>query len=218
MEADFWHGRWRDNNIAFHKPVTNHYLAKYVDRLGLVPGGEVLVPLCGKSVDMAWLRRFDCRVLGVELSDIAVRDFFAEQDIVAERRTEGAFDVLEGGGIRLLCGDIFALDEANVANVTAIYDRAALVALPTEMRARYVEHLDAILPRSAPTLLLTFEYPAHEIDGPPFSVAEADVRALYAGRREVTLLESADRLAEESKLAERGLSRLREHAFLLTAP
>jgi len=217
MESEFWHSRWRDDNIAFHKPRVNHYLAKYFERLALGDGERVLVPLCGKSVDMAWLADRGCRVTGVELSDIAVRGFFKEQGIESRERDEGAYHVLEGGGIALLCGDFFALGAAQVEGVAAVYDRAALVALPAEMRPRYAEHLLAQLAPGVPILLLTFEYPVDEMQGPPFSVDEAEVRRLYSKRRQVTHLESLDRLEDEAKLAERGLTRLTEHAFLLTA-
>lgn len=217
MEAEFWHNRWRDNLIPFHKERTNHYLKKYFHLLEVGDGDDVLVPLCGKSVDMCWLRQQGCTVTGVELSDIAVRDFFVEQGIAAERGADDDFEILEGEGIRLLCGDFFALGAAHTASTAAVYDRAALVALPPEMRARYVDHLHALLAPAAPTLLLTFEYPTHETDGPPFSVDVEEVHALYAGKRRVTLLESLDRLGEEPRLAERGLTQLQEHAFLLSA-
>lgn len=216
MDETFWQNRWQDNVIPFHRVDINHYLEKYFDRLALDDGDEVLVPLCGKSVDMRWLTRRGCRVTGVELSDIAVRDFFQEQGITAVEGKDGAFQVLEGEGIRLLCGDFFALDTVHTAGVAAVYDRAALIALPHEMRARYVDHLLSLLVPDVPILLLTFEYPSHEIDGPPFSVDESEVRALYSSRRRVTRLESIDRLADEARLAERGLTRLEEHAFLLT--
>ena len=216
MDAKFWHNRWQDDLIPFHKSRVNDFLERYFQRLGLAQGDEVLVPLCGKSIDMAWLRDRGCAVTGVELSAIAVRDFFAEQGIAASESEDGAFQVLEGEGITLLSGDFFALGSEHTAKVSAVYDRAALVALPEEMRARYVDHLLSLLAPQVPMLLLTFEYPAHEIDGPPFSVGEEQVRALYEGRRKVTRLESLDRLAAESRLAERGLTQLQEHAFLLT--
>jgi thiopurine S-methyltransferase len=216
MDEKFWHDRWQDDVIPFHRADVNHYLEKYFERLALGDGDGVLVPLCGKSVDMRWLARRGCRVTGVELSDIAVRDFFKEQSIDATERKDGAFRVVEGGGIKLLCGDFFALEATHIADVAAVYDRAALIALPREMRARYADHLLSLLAGDVPILLLTFEYPTHEIDGPPFSVDEAEVRALFSSRRRVTRLESVDRLEAEARLAERGLTRLQEHAFLLT--
>jgi thiopurine S-methyltransferase len=216
MEADFWHTRWQDNRIAFHQGRANHYLVKYFHALNVPPGGRVFVPLCGKSVDMRWLGEQGCTVTGVELSDIAVRDFFHEQGIEATHRHDGAFQIREGAGIRLLAGDFFQLNSEHLAAASAVYDRAALVALPDEMRSRYVDHLLAILPPTAPMLLLTFEYSSHEMEGPPFSVDEAQVRALFGERRRVTRLESLERLQEEQGLAERGLTHLEEHAFLLS--
>ena len=216
MDANFWHKRWRDKLIAFHKPRVNHYLEKYFSRLSLDDGARVLVPLCGKSVDMRWLSDHGCSVTGVELSDIAVGDFFKEQGITAVERKDGDFRILEGDDIRLLCGDIFALEASHTAEVAAVYDRAALIAQPDEVRSRYADHLLSLLAPEIPILLLTFEYPADEIDGPPFSVDEAEVRALFSGRRRVTRLESLERLEDEARLAERGLTQLKEHAFLLT--
>jgi len=216
MDPDFWHARWRDDAIAFHKPHVNQYLEKYVDRLALAEGGEVLVPLCGKSVDMRWLAQRGYRVTGVELSEIAVCDFFAEQAMAATSHREGAFEVTQGAGIRLLCGDFFDLETTHTAGVAAVYDRAALIALPAETRALYADRLLDRVAATAPILLLTLEYPAGEIEGPPFSVDETEVRALFAGRRRIERLESLDRLAEERALAERGLTRLEEHAFLIS--
>ena len=216
MDADFWHNRWQDDVIPFHKERTNHYLEKYFHRLGLADGDRVLVPLCGKSVDMRWLREQGCTVTGVELSEIAVRDFFSEQGITPSQRQEGGFHILEGEDISLLSGDFFALDGTHTENISAVYDRAALIALPDEMRARYVDHLLSLLAPEVPMLLLTFEYPPHEFDGPPFSVDEAQVRDLYANRRKVTHLETLDRLKDEARLADRGATQLHEHAFLLT--
>jgi thiopurine S-methyltransferase len=216
VEEKFWLTRWRDNAIPFHREETNHYLQKYVDRLALSDADEVLVPLCGKSVDMRWLARRGCRVIGVELSEIAVRDFFREQGITAAEWRDDAFLVIEGEGITLLCGDFFALERSRTERVAAVYDRAALIALPAEMRSRYAQHLLSLLAPDVPVLLLTFEYPEHEITGPPFSVGEAEVHRLFSAKRRVVRLESIDRLAEETRLAVRGLTRLEEHAFLLT--
>lgn len=216
MDKQFWHDRWRDDAIAFHRSDVNPSLLKHFERLAVSDGDELLVPLCGKSVDMRWLADRGCRVTGIELSDIAVRSFFEEQSIPPAEREEGEFTILEGGDIRLLCGDFFALERAHLGEVAAVYDRAALIALPGDLRSRYVDHLLSLLAPSVPILLLTFEYPSHEIEGPPFSVDEAEVRGLFSGRRRVTRLESVDRLAEEGRLAQRGLSKLEEHAFLLT--
>ena len=216
MDEQFWHNRWEEDLIAFHKAWVNSFLERYFQRLGLEKATQVFVPLCGKSVDMRWLREQGHDVLGVELSPIAVADFFTEQNISSSESVEGAFTVREGEGVRLLCGDFFELEAAHVQGVAAVYDRAALIALPSEMRGRYARHILSLLPARIPILLLTLEYSIDEMDGPPFSVDETEVREHFEAWREVERLESREIFDQEPHLAERGLTQLTEHAFLLT--
>jgi thiopurine S-methyltransferase len=216
VDADFWHHRWQENLIAFHKGHAHAALPRYFDRLNVSAGAEIFVPLCGKSHDMAWMRERGYRVLGVELSPIAVVDFFSEQGIEYTKRKEGAFTVHEGDGVRLLCGDFFQLDLSHLEETAAVYDRAALIALPGELRERYARHLLTLLPARVPLLLLTLEYDVEEMNGPPFSVGEAEVRGHFDAWRVVEHLESREIIDEEPHLAERGLTHLTEHAFLLS--
>jgi thiopurine S-methyltransferase len=131
------------------------------------------------------------------------------------RTQRGAFEAHETPGIVLLAGDIFALQPADIANVGAVYDRAALVALPPEMRRRYGAHMTALLPPGAQTLLVTFEYAQQEMNGPPFAVPEAEVRGLYGAHHDIHVLAAEDMLDKEPKFRERGLSRLHEKVYLL---
>ena len=211
MEHEFWHDRWEQGATAFHQGRVNGMLERHAAVLG--DARTVLVPLCGKAVDMAWLRARGHGVLGVELSPIAAEAFFDEQGIACERTRAGPFEAFEGDGVRILCGDFFDLTPADLEDVEAVYDRAALVALPDPLRARYVEHTLAVVPAPAPILLLTFEYPPQDMDGPPFSVGEAAVRALLEPRCTVHALEHLDVLDEEPRLAKRGVTSLTEHAF-----
>jgi len=193
--------------------VNPHVLA-FWPRLDLPPGCRVFVPLCGKSRDMIWLAAQGHRVLGVELSPIAVRDFFAEHALSAVRERVGDFERWSAGEIVLLCGDFFHLTADQLSGIGAIYDRAALIALPPEMRVRYASHLQRLLP-ALPTLLVTMEYPQAEMAGPPFSVEEAEVRSLFGARHEIERLLDEDTLAAEPRFRERGLTRLREKVFAL---
>jgi len=212
MEPEFWHHRWTSNQIGFHEGQVNAYLARYYPQLGLAPGETVFVPLSGKSVDLRWLADQGAHVVGVELSPIAVESFFAEQGLTPRTRKEGAFAVWESGPIRLLCGDYFALAPEDLAGVHAVYDRAALIALPPERRADYVAHLDRLLPGARRTLLVTLEYPQEQMQGPPFSVAEHEVHSLFAGAR-IERLGIHDVLADNPRFREKGLTRLLECAY-----
>jgi thiopurine S-methyltransferase len=212
MEPEYWNQRWASNQIGFHEGRVNVYLARHYAELGLAPGETVFVPLCGKSVDLRWLAERGVHVLGIELSPIAVASFFAEQGLTPRTRKDGAFTVWESGPIRLLCGDYFALTPAYLAGVHAVYDRAALIALPPKRRTDYVAHLDRLLPGARRTLLVTLEYPQEQMEGPPFSVGEREVHKLFAGAR-IDRLGAQDVLTDNPRFREKGLTSLLECAY-----
>ena len=216
MDRDFWHERWQRNEIGFHQPEINAYLRDHWAQLVIPAGGLVFVPLCGKCRDLLWLRARGHKVLGVDLSPIAVRDFFAENALMPQVMRQGAFERYETDGLAILCGDFFDLTPELVQGVAGVYDRAALIALPPELLGRYARHSAAVLPAAAGTLLVTMEYAQSEMNGPPFAVREDEVRQLYEKRYTVTCLLSKDILAENPRFRERGLSVLTEKVYRLT--
>ena len=213
MEKDFWLERWEKEEIGFHQDDFNAHMRRYWKA---PEGCEVFVPLCGKSLDMLWLRDQGHRVLGVELSEIAIRSFFEENGMVPVRTSRGKFESWEAGNITLLCGDFFDLEPRDLENSKAVYDRASLVALPKEMRKSYAAHLAGILQPGTKTLLITFDYPAHEMQGPPFAVSIAEVSALYDRYAEIEILEEYDALEANPRFLKRGLTRLHENILRLT--
>lgn len=215
MEPDFWHARWQQNQIGFHQGEVNPYLQQHWEDLGVPAPARILVPLCGKSLDLLWLRQQGYEVEGVELSELAIRAFFEENAIEATSRTVGEFQLWESDGIRLWCGDFFRLKRDMLEPVQAVYDRAALIALPAPMRRQYVEHMHT-LTGPVPHFLVTLEYPQDRMDGPPFSVSEQEVHDLFAQR--YTGAEPRARhdvLGESLNLKQRGLDRLDECVYLL---
>jgi len=213
MDRDFWHERWQRNEIGFHQQEINAHLQDYWAQLAVPAGGLVFVPLCGKSRDLLWLRARGYRVLGVELSPIAVRDFFSENALTPQITRQGGFERYEADGLVILCGDFFDLTPELLQGVAGVYDRASLIALSPELRTRYAGHNAAILPAAAGTLLVTMEYPQNEMSGPPFAVREDEVRRLYEVRYTVTRLFSKDILAENPRFRERGLRALTEKVY-----
>lgn len=189
MHPEFWHQRWADQQIGFHQAAPTPLLLKHWPTLGVAPGAQVFVPLAGKSLDMAWLAAQGHRVLGVELSQLAVEQFFAEHGLQPRIRETQYGRHYVAGGIELICGDAFGLDADALRNCAAVFDRAALIALPPGLRARYAGELYARLPAGCRGLLVTLEYPQAERDGPPFAVAEDEVRALYTPDWDVALVE-----------------------------
>ena len=179
MEAQFWHERWQENRIGFHQDKPNALLVGYIDALELNAGDRVFVPLCGKTLDIGWLRGQGFRVAGAELSEIAVAQLFEDLGIVPEISVRGTLSAYRADGLEIFVGDIFDLTAEMLGPVDAVFDRAALVALPSEMRIRYAAHLAAIS-RKARQLLITFDYDQSVMAGPPFSVPDTEVETLYA--------------------------------------
>lgn len=215
MEPSFWEARWRKNHIGFHLTDVNPLLIAYLHRLNLQQGDTIFVPMCGKSLDMIYLYEQGFRVIGVELSEIAVRAFFTENNLGYTKSNFGRFLKFESEGITILCGDIFHLRNNHIASAVASFDRAALFAFPPEMRHRYVHHFNHIFPASFKILLVTLEYPQHEISGPPFSVEESEIRQLFSNWNSIELLHSANILSENLRLQERGITSLQEKVFLI---
>lgn len=199
MNPDFWVSRWREGQIGFHEGAPNTFLRAHVARLGAAR--RVLVPLCGKSADLAFLAAQGHAVVGVELVEDAVRAFFAEHGLTPTVTARGALTEYACGAITLLAGDVFATTPALLGPIDALYDRAALIALPEELRVRYVAHLRALLPRGADGLVVTVEYPQEAMSGPPFSVPEAEVRRLFDG---ISIERIDRRPAEGGRLAAMG--------------
>ena len=215
MESQFWRERWQQGAIAFHQPHVNADLRVHWSRLNCPSTARVFVPLCGKSVDMVWLRAQGHPVIGIEISELAVAAFFDEQHLQPVREAAGQLERWSAAGYELYVGDFFDLTTAPLRGVHAAYDRAALIALPAPLRTRYAQHLSALLGRSAKMLLLTMNYPQEQMAGPPFAVSAAEVRRLFTPDFSVTQIASRDALREEPRFQQRGLTRREEEAYLL---
>lgn len=178
MDHSFWHGRWASNEIGFHEAEPNSLLTSHLPALGLQPGARVFVPLCGKSRDMVWLCQQGYEVVACELSALAVEQFFTEQKLTPSVQQRDGFNVCSVAGLTIWQGDFFALTAAVIGPIDAVYDRAALIALPTAMRDAYAKQLLAIS-GAAKQLLITVIYDQSVMEGPPFSVNQAEICRLY---------------------------------------
>jgi thiopurine S-methyltransferase len=217
VDPDFWHQRWQARQIGFHQSAPHPFLERWWPSLGVAPGARVYVPLCGKSLDMVWLAVRGYRVVGSELSALAVEEFFGEQqrpNVAIE--PEGTFHRHVSGAFEILQGDALQLTPALLGPVQAAYDRAALVALPPSMREHYAQNFAALMPAGSRTLLIAFEYEQAIKDGPPFSVTPDEVEKLYNAAFQVEELERVDIIGESPKFASAGLTALYEVAYTLT--
>lgn len=216
MTPDFWHARWQRGETGWHQQEVNAYLETHWPELGLAAGARVFVPLCGKSLDLVWLADQGHAVVGVELSETAAAAFFEEQGVMPCVSDLPDFRRYRGEGIEILCGDLFDLRPEHLADVAAVFDRAALIALPPTMRARYAAHLHGILPAMADTLLITLDYDQERMAGPPFAVTRDEVERLYGAHRRIEELASFAVIDTSPGLRRRGLDQAREHVFRLS--
>lgn len=215
MDEQFWHERWQNNQIGFHQQEINSYLQQYWSRLQLPAGSTVFVPLCGKSRDMLWLLEQGYQVLGIEISPIAVADFFQENGLQPEITSENGIERWSCDELVILCSDFFSLSARDVTHCDAVYDRASLIAMPPVMRPAYAEKLQALFSTPRPILLVTMEYPQHEMGGPPFSVSVDEVNRFYADRFEIDNILVRDILEESPRFKNQGVTAMHERVYLL---
>ncbi|MBD1913184.1 MULTISPECIES: thiopurine S-methyltransferase [unclassified Leptolyngbya] len=191
MEASFWHQKWEKGDIGFHQSEANALLIKHFEGLNLAKGSRIFLPLCGKTRDFAWLLAGGYRVVGAELSELAINDLFNDLGIEPEISRVEKLTRYCAKDIDILVGDIFDVSVEVLGLVDAIYDRAALVAMPADMRNQYTSHLIKIT-NAAPQLLICYEYDEQLMDGPPFSVNEAEVKRHYAAAYRLNRVEHKD--------------------------
>ena len=220
MEISFWKERWDKGEIGFHQEHINPYLGYFYGEKG--PALEarsklrVFVPLCGKSRDLWWLMNNGYATVGVECSELAVEDFFKEQQIEYKRSALGDHAHYAADNLEILMGDFFAVSRKEVGKITDIFDRASLVALPEEMRRDYVDKITELQDAGTRTLLITLTYPKGDMNGPPFSITEEEVEDLYSSHFRIDKLVAKNVIDDEPGLKNRGLTELTETAYKLT--
>lgn len=218
MQAEFWLACWENDHLGFQLDDVHPMLQQLLPQLAL-PAGDVFVPLCGKSLDLAFLAQ-QHNVVGAELSDIACRDFFSQQQLIPTvSQPVAGFTCysaeFKAKRINLWQGDFFNLPNQAVANCQFIYDRAALIALPADMRQQYAAKLLSLFKPGAQLLLIGVEYPQQEKNGPPFSVSAAHIQALFP-KADIQMLAEQDLTNKGFARRKFAVSRLIETAYLIT--
>ena len=216
MKKEFWIEKWQNKQTGFHKDFTHPLLIKYITETGIKQGDTVFVPLCGKSLDMLWLNNQGYKVIGIEVSELAIQQFFAENNLHAVRSTIDKFDVYQFENITLYCGDFFNLTKKHALDINAIYDRAAFIALPEELVGKYVDKMFDIVPAGAKHLLITLEFVKNSGPiGPPFNSPQEKVDLLYSQFSSIKLLQEEDIIAREHKFKEQGCDYVFERVYLI---
>jgi thiopurine S-methyltransferase len=225
MQKEFWQQKWQSNQIGFHLDQAHPLLQKFHQQT-FAETTSVFVPLCGKTKDLIYLCNNQYQVIGNELSRTAVYDFYQENFDISPQQLAELLPIesekvdndkpvaIEYAESRIYLGDFFQLNETDLCNVTGIYDRAALVALPKEMRKDYVSHLKKLLPK-ATLLLITLEYEQALMSGPPFSVTESEVNQLFSFAKIVNLSRK-DIIEKEPRFKSKGLTYFIESVYQIS--
>jgi thiopurine S-methyltransferase len=219
MDHEFWIQRWQNNQLGWHRPEVHPSLIKFFPSFNLEPGDSVFVPLCGKSVDLAWLADQGLKVVGNELSPIAIQDFFRAEELEPVRTEAGSLTSWQAGPYTLYEGNYFDLTPAHVSDVKFIHDRAALIALPKEGeygRKAYMKQMRKLFSAGVQTLLITLDYDQTVMNGPPYSVGYEEVIWHYAFDHIIEFLTDEAILQQEEKFRQRGLQQLTEWSFKMT--
>jgi thiopurine S-methyltransferase len=224
MEHSFWHKKWNLNEIGFHLDYAHPVLERH---LGLFGTDEIViqntqntkkvfVPLCGKTLDIGYLMAQGYEVVAVELSEIAVESVFQQLNLTPEILPWQHGKIYSAKNVTIFVGDFFELTQQDLGALTLVYDRAAIVALPEEMRIEYAQHL-AQITQYVPQLLLTLDYDQSIAGGPPFAVDPQEVEKHYAETYSITLLEEADIIDQEPRFKAKGLPSFYQRAYQLIA-
>lgn len=224
MQADFWHDKWERMEIGFHLQEVNKALLKYWPQVEAEAGATVLVPLCGKTLDLVWLRQQGHAVVGIELSEVALDELahLLEQSLglSLNKSREAERVMYRGDGVLLIAGDFFAVTPALLADEgfaapAVVYDRAAIVALPDSMRADYTRHILHLSP-AAKQLLITLDYDQSKRNSPPFAVGDTEVHQHYDRVKQVQCLDERELIKQEPRFREQGLDSFIQRVYLLS--
>ncbi|NXG60773.1 TPMT methyltransferase, partial [Hemiprocne comata] len=187
-----WLQKWEMGNIGFHKEQGHPLLQKYLDvLLNGRSGLRIFFPLCGKAVEMKWLADMGHSIVGVEVSEQALKEFFAEHslpyhkepvpEILGAKKLQACFLAFTSGNISLYCCSIYDLSSSIVGKFDGVWDRGALVAVNPRDRQRLVTLLCYCLfsNKNSSYLLVTVSYDPNKHKGPPFYVPESEIKSLF---------------------------------------
>lgn len=216
MEKDFWLNKWQVSDIAFHESYVNPHLINSFHFLKLPRDAQVLVPLCGKTRDMLWLADQGYQVTGIELSPIACQDFFAEMGVAPTISQENKITKYQHKNITLICGDLFEVTQADLPVIQAIFDCKAMVALPEEMRKKYINQLKKCCGNAFQVFLIAITSP-DQAKGPPFSVSSEEIKSLYGDPFAVNVITSARMQDVPERLQKKGYQEITETLYVVSA-
>ena len=212
-DREAWLARWREGRTRFHLDQVHPALMRYISQQP--SGARILVPLCGKSLDLGWLKDQGYNVVGVELAEQAVSELFEQLEVEPTRTPDGPFEIWESPGLSVYVGDIFELTADLAGTFDALWDRAALIALNPTDRTRYAPHVSSFLKKDSSVLLSVLLYDQQKMSGPPFSVTDDEIYRLYAACQSLEKLQSKNVTSRNPMFIEAGLDTVTENLWLI---
>lgn len=206
MEISYWKSRWQKDNTGWHMQQIYPHLVRYWERLNLKEGANILVPLCGKSLDVQWLVNQDYCVIGVDVSEKAILELKDSLGISFKNISKGPFKGYLTESVQLWVGDFLKMQSSYIPAIDAIYDKAALIALPANMRCKYAAVIKRLCEPHTQMMLNCFEYCQQEMTGPPFAVFREEAEKLYGERFAIELMHEESIFDQLQKFHQRGLS------------
>lgn len=206
MEISYWKARWQKDKTGWHMNRIYPHLPDFWPGLQLSKGATVLVPLCGKSLDMLWLKNQNYDVIGIEVSEKAAKEFFMDNRLMFEKSSKASFTIYETDNLAIWAGDFFKSKKDYLPGVDAIYDKAALIALPYEQRIKYADKILSLCQSHTQILMNAFEYEQEEMTGPPFAVLRKELDELFGQQFNIELLHEESIFDNLTKFQHRGLS------------
>ncbi|MGA0556913.1 thiopurine S-methyltransferase [Larkinella sp. VNQ87] len=207
MEKQAWAESWEASNNRFHRQDVHPYVLKHLTPFALMEK-SILVPLCGRSLDLVYFSQFAERVVGVEQAESVILQFFAENQLAYEKVGERYIS----NNLTIFCKDLFALTPEEVGEINLVYDRASLAALPLPLRVGYLQKMEELTSPGTQYFLTTLEY-APEMDSAPYSIAPEEVYGYFPNY----LIDHVESPAvPHHRLVRRfNLHYLKEHGFLM---
>ncbi|AWP21410.1 putative thiopurine S-methyltransferase [Scophthalmus maximus] len=220
MTLGEWEERWHDDRIGFHQPDVHKLLENNIEKV-LAGRAEVsfFFPLCGKAVDMKWLADMGHSVVGVEISEKAIKQFFEESNLTYSEEPVAAIPgakVYKSSekNITLYQCDLYNFSSSIHGQFGAIWDRGSLVAINPQDREKYASLIISLMAKDCRYLLDTLLYNAELHKGPPFLVPDEQVHSLFGSSCNIELLQSVDALTDRYRGW--GLDSLTENVHLVT--
>ncbi|WP_158538099.1 MULTISPECIES: thiopurine S-methyltransferase [Corallincola] len=216
MSNLLWKEKWKRNDIGFHQAVSHHLLRRFLSQLNLPANEKILVPLCGKSHDMDLLADLGYRVMGVELSRIAIKAYFESRQVKPSREKRGRFIIWRASNIEIWCGDVFDLTANDLHGIRTLYDCTSLTAFAAELRPRYIEHFQQTLAQPTQILLMTTESADEAVSNSALMV-DAEIAALYQAHYQVELLYGQHSLLYDPEDPSAPKSMMDEKVYLMSS-